>query len=68
MTTDGQIQATGDSRGWRLIEGDPGAPADGHCWLANEQMNIAWESWSGVSYQPLSDTVPHYWKLDHRDG
>lgn len=49
--------------GWRKIEGDPAAPAAGYCRLANEQKNMAWESYHGVGYQPITDVEPYWWKL-----
>ena len=51
-----------DLGGWRLIEGDDGAPKDGYCMLANEHRTMAWESYQGVGYQPLTDVAPHWWK------
>jgi hypothetical protein len=63
----GQIDVTSFDDGWRRIEGDKAAPQIGHCWLANETKRMAWESWSGVKYQPLSDEPPYWWKFDHRD-
>jgi hypothetical protein len=53
--------------GWRKIEGDKSAPESGHCWLADGDKRMCWESWHGAKYQPFSDTPPVWWKMDHRD-
>jgi hypothetical protein len=48
--------------GWRKIADDPAAPQTGFCWLADEPKTMAWESRSGVNFQPLSDVAPYWWK------
>lgn len=53
--------------GWRKIADDPSAPKTGQCLLANEAKTMAWESYQGVSYQPLHDTPPVWWKPGRAD-
>lgn len=63
MSTPGaQIEVTHLDDGWRRIEGDRAAPRDGYCLLADERKTMAWESRTGVGYQPLADVVPYWWK------
>lgn len=56
------IEVTSNDDGWRRIEGDPAAPKDGYCMLANERKTMAWESHSGVGYKLPSDEPAYWWK------
>lgn len=58
----GQMQVTRDD-GWRRIEGDKAAPKTGSCWLADEHKRMSWESRDGVTYQPMPDAAPYWWRL-----
>ena len=53
--------------GWRPLD-DPEAPKSGHCWLANKDKTMAWESHDGAGGKPNSmwDVEAHWWRLSER--